>query len=61
MKRALTRPQPDLFEDAGPAAEVPTDQKQNLVLLIQAMLSEIATAASAALTKQERGDDEDHS
>jgi hypothetical protein len=60
MKRALIRPQPDLFEDAGPAAVIPTDQKQNLVLLIQALLSEIATAASAALTKRER-DDEDHS
>ena len=60
MKRALIKPQPDLFEDAGPAAVVPSDQKQSLVLLIQAMLSEIITATSAALTKQESSNDEDH-
>jgi len=60
MKRALIRPQPDLFEEAGPAAVVPNDQRQSLILLIQAMLSEITTATSAALTKQESSDDKDH-
>lgn len=60
MKRALIRPQPDLFEDVGPAAVVPKDQRQSLVLLIQVMLTEIATPTSAALTKQESSDDEDH-
>ncbi len=60
MKRALIKPQPDLFEAAGPAAVVPNDQKQSLVLLIQAMLPEIITATSAALTKQESSNDEDH-
>jgi hypothetical protein len=60
MKRALIRPQPDLFEDAGPAAAVPKDQRQSLVLLIQVMLTEIATTTPAALTKQESSDDEDH-
>jgi len=60
MKRALIWPEPDLFEDAGPPAAVPDDQKRSLVLLIQAMLSEITTAAAPALTKQESGDDKDY-
>jgi len=57
MKRALIWPEPDLFEDARPPAAVPDDQKRSLVLLIQAMLSEIT--AAAALTKQEGRDDKD--
>jgi len=60
MKRALRWPEPDLFEDAGPPAAVPDDQKRSLVLLIQAMLSEITTAVAPALTKQESGDDKDY-
>jgi hypothetical protein len=60
MKRVPARAQPDLFEDASPPAAVPGDQKQSLILLIQVMLSEIATATSAAPTKQENGHDEDH-
>jgi hypothetical protein len=59
MKRALIWPEPDLFEDAGPPAAVPDDQKRSLVLLIQAMLSEITAAAAPALTKQEGRDDKD--
>jgi hypothetical protein len=60
MKLVPIRPQPDLFENAGPPAAVPDDQKQRLVLLIQALLSEITSAPSAALTKQESGDDKDY-
>ena len=52
MKRALIWPEPDLFEDGGPPAAVPDDQKRSLVLLIQAMLSEITAAAAPALTKR---------
>lgn len=60
MKRALRWPEPDLFEDASPPAAVPDDQKRSLVLLLQAMLSEITTAVAPALTKQESGDDKDY-
>jgi len=60
MKRTRIWPETDLFEDAGPPAAVPDDQKRSLVLLIQAMLSEITAAAAPALTKQERHDDKDH-
>jgi hypothetical protein len=60
MNRALRWPELDLFEDAGPPAAVPDDQKRSLVLLIQAMLSEITTAVAPALTKQESGDDKDY-
>jgi hypothetical protein len=60
MKPVLIRPQRDLFENAGPPVAVPDDQKQRLVLLIQALLSEIASAPLRGLTKQENGDDEDY-
>ena len=60
MKRALIRPQPDLFENGGPMAVVPDEQRPSLVLLIQAMLMEITTTTPTALTKQESGNDENH-
>jgi hypothetical protein len=58
MKRASVERHPDLFEDDSLQAVVPCDQKQNLVRLIEAMLSEIVTTSLPTMPR-EGSDDKD--
>jgi hypothetical protein len=56
MKRQPVKRHPDLFEENDPPIVVPSDQKHQLVRLVQIMLIEIVTTSVA----QEISDDQDH-
>jgi hypothetical protein len=56
MRRELVERHPDLFEVDSPQIAMPSDQKQELVRFIEAMLIEIVTP----MTAQESDDDKDY-
>jgi hypothetical protein len=60
MKRAPVKRHPDLFEDASPRIVMPSDQKRDLVRLIQTMLIEIVDDDVGADEGSGGGDDKDH-
>ena len=56
MTRQSENLQPSLFEEDAPRIDMPVAQKVDLAVLVEALLSEIATA----LASGEIGDDQDH-
>jgi hypothetical protein len=56
MTRRSENLQPSLFEEDAPPIDMPVAQKVDLAVLVEALLSEIATA----LASGESGHDQDH-